>query len=120
MASLEFELYGSGDYHTELMQGSTDRCGRRSLPAGEHALEEHCSRGVRPIGAAHPCLVTYEFVSPLMDDQVAAVDVLYNGFVQAEANGGAWLEASCAPVCETGDDGYGYTWFLGRRGSRIR
>ena len=38
------------------------------------------------------------------------VEVEYVGFVQAESNGGAWLEAAC-PVCETGI-GIGYTWLL--------
>ena len=107
MASLEFELYGSGDYQTELMQGNTS-VWSETLPAGEHTLE-----GIDPgeyvLKVTHPCLVTYELVS-LLDDQVAEVNVLYNGFVQAESNGGAWLEAVC-PMCETGD-GYGYTWFL--------
>ncbi|MDB4563742.1 hypothetical protein N9084_00390, partial [Flavobacteriales bacterium] len=107
MASLEFELYGSGDYQTELMQGNTS-VWSETLPAGEHTLE-----GIVPgeyvLKVTHPCLVTYELVS-LLDDQVAEVNVLYNGFVQAESNGGAWLEAVC-PMCETGD-GYGYTWFL--------
>ena len=38
MASLEFELYGSGDYQTELMQGNTS-VWSETLPAGEHTLE---------------------------------------------------------------------------------
>ena len=58
----------------------------------------------------HACLQTYEAVS-LFDDMATNLSVQYNSFVEAEANGGAWLEASC-PSCETGD-GYGYTWFLG-------
>jgi hypothetical protein len=57
----------------------------------------------------HVCLETYEFVS-LLDEESTEIDVEYNGFVLAEAHGGAWLEAAC-PICESGV-GYGYTWLL--------
>ena len=107
MASLEFELYGSGDYQTELMQGNTS-VWSETLPAGEHTLE-----GIDPgeyiLTVQHACLEAYEFVSLLDDDEVN-VEAEYVGFVQAESNGGAWLEAAC-PVCETGI-GIGYTWLL--------
>ena len=108
VASLAFELYGSGDYGTTLMQGSTE-VWSDILQAGEHVLEE-IAPGDYFLKVQHACLQTYEAVS-LFDDMATNLSVQYNSFVEAEANGGAWLEASC-PSCETGD-GYGYTWFLG-------
>ncbi|MCH1575994.1 MAG: hypothetical protein L7S67_06940, partial [Flavobacteriales bacterium] len=107
VASLAFELYGSGDYQTDLMQGNTS-VWSETLPAGEHVLE-----GIAPgnyvLKVDHVCLETYEFVS-LLDEESTEIDVQYSGFVLAEAHGGAWLEAAC-PICETGE-GYGYTWLL--------
>ena len=107
MASLAFELYGSGDYQTELMQGN-ESVWSSTLPSGEHLLE-----GIAPgnyvLKVDHTCLETYEFVS-LLDDAAPGLNAVYNGFVPVESNGGAWLEAACT-VCETGD-GFGYTWLL--------
>ena len=107
MASLAFELYGSGDYQTELMQGN-ESVWSSTLPSGEHLLE-----GIAPgnyvLKVDHACLETYEFVS-LLDDAAPGLNAVYNGFVPVESNGGAWLEAACT-VCETGD-GFGYTWLL--------
>ena len=107
MASLAFELYGSGDYQTDLMQGNTS-VWSETLTAGEHVLE-----GIAPgnyvLKVDHVCLETYEFVS-LLDPLAPEVEVEYSGFVQANTNGGASLQATC-PACLTGD-GYGYTWLL--------
>ena len=78
------------------------------LPAGEHVLE-----GIAPgnyvLKVDHVCLETYEFVS-LLDPLAQAVELEYSGFVQADADGGAWLQASCTD-CVVGE-GYGYTWLL--------
>jgi hypothetical protein len=57
----------------------------------------------------HACLSTYAFIS-LLDEQVADINVVFNGLVQAEPDGGAWLQATC-PDCGAGE-GYGYTWLL--------
>ena len=108
LASLAFELYGSGDYAASLMQGSTE-VWSETLPAGEHVLED-IEPGDYMLLVQHTCLNTYELVS-LIDEGELLVNVEYNGFVPAETSGGAWLEASCSN-CETGE-GYGYTWFLG-------
>ena len=107
LASLAFELYGSGDYATSLMQGSTE-VWSETLPAGEHVLED-IEPGDYFLKVQHTCLQTYEAVS-LFNDMAPNVSLEYNGFVTAGANGGAWLEATCSS-CETGE-GYGYTWFL--------
>ncbi|MDA9001825.1 hypothetical protein N9H08_00025 [bacterium] len=107
MAALAFELYGAGGYVTTLMEGST-QIWSDTLPAGEHVLE-----GIAPseyiLKVEHACLSTYEFIS-LLDEQVADINVVFNGLVQAEPDGGAWLQATC-PDCGAGE-GYGYTWLL--------
>ena len=107
MAALAFELYGAGGYVTTLMEGST-QIWSDTLPAGEHVLE-----GIAPseyiLKVEHACLSTYEFIS-LLDEQVADINVVFNGLVQAEPDGGAWLQATC-PECGAGE-GYGYTWLL--------
>ena len=106
-ASLAFELYGSGDYHTELMQGNAS-IWSETLAAGEHLLEDIVP-GEYMLKVDHTCLQDFEWVS-LWDDDVPSVALEYSGFVQAEANGGAWIEAAC-PSCTTGE-GFGYAWFL--------
>ena len=107
MAALAFELYGAGGYVTTLMEGST-QIWSDTLPAGEHVLE-----GIAPseyiLKVEHACLSTYAFIS-LLDEQVADINVVFNGLVQAEPDGGAWLQATC-PECGAGE-GYGYTWLL--------
>jgi len=104
---LAFELYGSGDYHTELMQGNAS-IWSETLAAGEHLLEDIVP-GEYMLKVDHTCLQDFEWVS-LWDDDVPSVALEYSGFVQAEANGGAWIEAAC-PSCTTGE-GFGYAWFL--------
>ena len=63
MASLAFELYGSGDYGTTLMQGST-RCGRISFRPVSTCWRAS-RQGNYVLKVDHVCLETYEFVSLL-------------------------------------------------------
>ena len=107
MAALEFELYGGGTFETELMQGNAS-VWQGSLSPGEHMLEDIIP-GEYILKVDHACLETFQFVS-LLDEDAPQISLDYNGFVQADASGGAWLHADC-PLCTFGD-GYGYTWLL--------
>ncbi|MDA9864186.1 hypothetical protein N9C70_03870 [Flavobacteriales bacterium] len=107
LASLSFELYGSGDYQTELMQGNTS-VWSQTLSAGEHILEDIAPEDY-VLKVSHVCLETFEFVS-LLDPLAPDVSIDYDAFVETETAGGAWLQAICVG-CVTGE-GYGYTWLL--------
>ncbi|MDA9001824.1 hypothetical protein N9H08_00020 [bacterium] len=108
MASLAFELYGSGDYATTLMQGNTT-VWSETLPAGEHLLQDIVP-GDYVLSVQHACLEANEWVF-LSDLGMPVVAPVYPFFTDAEVNGGAWLEATCMG-CQTGE-GYGYYWMMG-------
>ncbi|MDA9864187.1 hypothetical protein N9C70_03875 [Flavobacteriales bacterium] len=108
MASLAFELYGSGDYATTLMQGNTT-VWSETLPAGEHLLQDIVP-GDYVLSVQHACLEANEWVV-LSDLGMPVVAPVYPFFTDAEVNGGAWLEATCMG-CQTGE-GYGYYWMMG-------
>jgi len=107
MASLAFELYGAGSFETALMQGN-EEVWSETLEPGEHTLTDIVP-GDYVLKVDHTCLQDFEWVS-LWDGDMPNVEVDAPSFVQAETDGGAWIEAECMG-CTFGD-GYGYFWTL--------
>ena len=106
-ASLAFELYGSGEFYTSLMQGSV-AVWEGALPSGEQLISGF-EPGDYVLKVDHSCLQTFQVVS-LWDEAASDVAVDFNGFVEAESTGGGWIEANCMG-CATGE-GFGYRWMV--------